>query len=48
MTRPESTFSSPEITPSSVLLPEPDLPMMAVKLPAGTEKSTPRRISSVP
>ena len=35
-TLPSSGFSSPAMMPSSVLLPEPDLPMMAVNCPAET------------
>ena len=43
---PELTCSSPAITMSSVVLPEPEGPTMPTASPALTVRSTPRRISN--
>src|SRR5450755_2833556 len=46
MIRPVVGVSRPASNPNSVLFPLPEAPMITTNCPAGTSKSTPRRIST--
>ena len=48
VTSPFEAFSSPAITISSVVLPEPEGPTMPSASPGFTSRSTPRRMSTLP